>query len=206
HRTQVGAGEPSLGEGVLCGADREVLDRHLPPGPRPGADAGALGDPLVRGADRAHDVVVGHQGPAAHTSDGEDAAARHRRRLGEGRLGHRVSSVLRVIRSAAASRSSGLFRATVCTPRMLRRARPASTPPGASSTAPLTPLSRLVAWHRSHRTGEEICATRRSSAWPPEPTGAPSALDSSGTCGSAAVTCAAAERTASTAGAMWLVW
>ena len=86
----------------------------------------------------------------------------------------------RRMRSRAASRSAGVLTATVSTPGSVRRARPVSTPPGATSSRPVTPSSRSVAWHRSQRTGFATCATISSSARAPDGVTVPSELVSSG--------------------------
>src|SRR6516162_1802983 len=106
----------------------------------------------------------------------------------------------------AASRSSGVFRATRSTCGRARRARPVSVPPGGSSISALTPRPAIVCMHWSHRTGALTWVTIRSSQSRPDLTTAPSALESSIMAGSFTVTPAAASRSAATAGAMWAVW
>src|SRR5690625_890798 len=180
-------------------------ERLLLGGPAPLDDPGALPDPLVGAVDRADDVVVGHHAVPAHAADPEDAGVGRALGRAEGGAAHRVAPCSRTS-SRAASIWSGVFRARVCTPGSVRRARPVRTPAGASSTAAVTPVSSMVAQHRSHRTGRATWATIRSRASTPEGTGAPSALDSSVARGSAGDSRAAASRTAVTAGAMCSVW
>src|SRR5215472_8960442 len=108
--------------------------------------------------------------------------------------------------SRAAPRSPGPFRARVCTPGSARRARPVSVPAGGSSISAVTPRPAMVCMHRSHRTGVLTCVTIRSSQSGPLRTTLPSRLDSTVSTGLCTATVAAASRSASTAGPMWLVW
>ncbi len=79
-------------------------------------------------------------------------------------------------------------------------------PAGGSSITAVTPSSFSAAMHASQRTGRVTCATSRLSASAPVPTVVPSALDSSGSTGSAVATPSAWLRIASSAGAMKRVW
>src|SRR5699024_10882444 len=200
--------EPRLAESVLRGGHGHV--EHAGARIRPGAslDPGALGDPLVGGVDRAGDVVVRHEVLAAEGTDRGDRRTRGGGGGSEG--GHSVSLVDSPVdwwslsRARAASRSAGPLIATAGTPRRVRRARPVSTPPGASSIIASTPREARVSWHRSQRTGEAIWETREESTAAPESATPPSALDRGGRRGLPGVGAAAA--TSATAGAMCSVW
>ena len=64
----------------------------------------------------------------------------------------------------------------------------------------------MACMHMSHRTGALTCVTIRSIQSPPLRTTAPSRSDSSASAGLRTAMPSAAARSASTAGAMWLVW
>src|SRR5690625_2121573 len=199
-----------LGEGVLRGGDGHVEHAGAPVRPGAGLDPGALGDPLVGGVDRASDVVVRHEVLAAEGPDRGDLRPRGGGRGSEG--GHSVSFVDSPVdwwslsRARAASRSAGPLIATAETPRRVRRARPVSTPPGASSMIASTPREARVSWHRSQRTGEVIWETREESTAAPESATPPSALDRSGRRGLPGVRASAAAATSAIAGSMCSVW
>ena len=77
--------------------------------------------------------------------------------------GHAALQRVRPMSSTAASRSSGVFSASVAVPLRSRLTRPTNVPAGGSSSTAVTPSSRSVAMQASHRTGRVTCATSRRS-------------------------------------------
>src|SRR5699024_9676978 len=75
HRAQVAARQAGLGQRLPGRAHGQVLHADVLTGAGAGDDTGALLNPLVRGVDRPHDVVVRHEVLTAHATDGGDAAA-----------------------------------------------------------------------------------------------------------------------------------
>src|SRR5690606_32435465 len=199
HQVDVARGQPARGQRLAARLHRQVDLGLL--GTRDPAfdDADPGADPLVAGVHGLGEVLVGH-----HVGGLVAAERQHPRAGGALDLPHLPVSSL--IRSRAASRSSGVFSATVRTPRRARLARPVSVPPGTSSIIAVTPSSAIVFMHRSHRTGPATWSISRRRNSVPVPTTAPSAFCSSRVRGSAGVTAAAALRSWSTAGAMWWVW
>src|ERR1700685_1452663 len=94
----------------------------------------------------------------------------------------------------AASSWSGVLIASSSRPGRARLATPVSVPPGRSSIIAVTPMSDMVAMHRSQRTGLATWLTIRSTQFGPEVTTAPSRLDSSVITGSLTLVPAAAPR------------
>ena len=171
-------------------------------------------DPLVGGVDRLEDHLVRHDPDGAVAADAEDARVR-------GALGgldrssswHLRSSlsdragVLGLRGARAASRSSGVFSASVSTPGRARLARPVSVPPGQTSIRAVTPRSRRSpctgpsgpGWRPGRRAGARTSA-------PSWTTCAVLVGDVPASPGRWAATSAAASRGGPTAGAMWCVW
>src|SRR5215207_1341411 len=83
----------------------------------------------------------------------------------------------RAARSRAASRSSGVFRATVSTSGSDRLTRPVRVPAGGTSISAVTPSSPIVCMHRSQRTGLLTWLTIRESTSRPWAMTAPSRLE-----------------------------
>ncbi len=97
----------------------------------------------------------------------------------------------RTARSRAASRSSGVLRATVSTPGSARLMSPVSVPAGGTSMTPVTPSSPMVRMQRSQRTGVLTWLTMRARASRPCCTTSPSRLEMSPVRGSWTLTAVA---------------
>ena len=178
-------------------------------GDAPALDADPGPDPLVAGVDPRGELVVGDDPVGLHAAQAEQPGA------GDG-LGQPQAGVIAMLpaalcsatRAAAASRSSGVFRAERRHALAARAwpARPACRPAAARS-AP-SPRARAASPGRqSQRTGRVTWATSRRSASAPPVTAAPSALDSSVQVGSAGGDAERrARRSAVSAGAMNRVW
>src|ERR1700677_2431326 len=197
HQVDVGGGQAAAGQRLAAGLDRHVLDGLRRPGDTAALDPDPGADPLVVRVYARGQVMVGHHVVGLVAAEREDAGARHH--VWDP---HACSSMSR----RAASIWSGVFSARSSTPGIARLARPVSVPAGGSSMMAVTPSSRMVAMHASQRTGAATWATMRPSHSLPVVTAAPSVLDSSVISGSRGSISRAAERSVSTARAMWLVW
>src|SRR5690606_16303642 len=145
-------------DGLLRGGRREIDRARLVVRAGAGRDARALTDPLVARVDRADEVVVGDGVLAARGTHRENARVCGERGLVQ--YGSHSDSpaaedqlAFSARRSRAATRSSGVLRATAGVPRRPRLARPVRAPAGANSTRPVMPASANEAMHRSQRTG-----------------------------------------------------
>src|SRR5262249_21545523 len=144
--------------------------------PVPGLDAGTRADPLVGGVDLLQDHLVGDHPDGAVAADAEDARVGSALRCLDLRHAHGSpdQALCSAMSSRAASRSSGVFRASVVTPGSARLARPVRVPPGHTSISVVVPSFSKVSMHRSQRTGLATWPTRRWSTSAPVSTACPS--------------------------------